>query len=354
MSTLPTFAFQWHITDECDQRCEHCYIFANGDCAGSERMPWDQMVRVVDQAQDMCKKLGRQPYFYVTGGDPILHPDFWRLAELLNERGFMWCIMGNPFHLDDQACARLKKLGCRKYQLSMDGLEKTHDRFRKPGSFQETVRVIGCLQRAGIWVAVMNTVSSVNAAELPQLIDLVADLGVDVFAFGRYCPTSGQKRDEFHIEPGDYRNLLLACQERIEAHEAAGCKTYFQLKDHLWTLLRWEQGKFKIPADAKAGMVYDGCHCGIAHMTILPTGDVYACRRMESKVGNIADSTLHELFLSQEMESKRQFSQFKKCSKCELAGWCRGCPAVTYGYTGDMYDADPQCWHHVEGYEEQL
>ena len=20
------FSFQWHITDECDQRCKHCYI----------------------------------------------------------------------------------------------------------------------------------------------------------------------------------------------------------------------------------------------------------------------------------------------------------------------------------------
>ena len=22
------FSFQWHITDECDQRCQHCYIFS--------------------------------------------------------------------------------------------------------------------------------------------------------------------------------------------------------------------------------------------------------------------------------------------------------------------------------------
>ena len=24
----PTFAFQWHITDECDQRCKHCCLFS--------------------------------------------------------------------------------------------------------------------------------------------------------------------------------------------------------------------------------------------------------------------------------------------------------------------------------------
>jgi radical SAM/SPASM domain protein of ACGX system len=345
----PSFAIQWHITDECDQRCEHCYIFANGDCAGFERMPWERMVAVVDSAHDLCERLGRQPYFYVTGGDPVLHPDFWRLAELLHERGFMWCVMGNPFHLDDAVCARLKALGCRKYQLSLDGLEATHDRFRKPGSFKETLRAAACLKRAGIWVAVMNTVSSVNMAEIPQLIDLVAELGTDVFAFGRYCPTSGQKRDEFHIEPLDYRAFLLRCQERIDAHEAAGCKTYFQLKDHLWTLLRWEQGRFQIPEGARPGVVYDGCHCGTGHLTVLPNGDVYACRRMESKVGNVAQDSLYDVFMSPQMEAKREFSQFEKCARCELAGWCRGCPAVAYGYTGNMYAADPQCWHEVGG-----
>ncbi len=26
------FAFQWHITDDCDQRCKHCYIFAENTC----------------------------------------------------------------------------------------------------------------------------------------------------------------------------------------------------------------------------------------------------------------------------------------------------------------------------------
>ena len=79
-------------------------------------------------------------------------------------------------------------------------------------------------------------------------------------------------------------------------------------------------------------------------MTVLPTGDVYACRRMESKIGNVAENTLESLFFSPAMEAKREFKKFKKCSTCELFDWCRGCPAVTFGYTGDMYDADPQCW----------
>lgn len=39
--------------------------------------------------------------------------------------------MGNPFHLDDEICRMLKVCGCEKYQMSLDGMEKTHDWFRK-------------------------------------------------------------------------------------------------------------------------------------------------------------------------------------------------------------------------------
>ena len=37
------FAFQWHITDECDQRCKHCYIFSEDNCKKLDAMTWEQM-----------------------------------------------------------------------------------------------------------------------------------------------------------------------------------------------------------------------------------------------------------------------------------------------------------------------
>ncbi|MBR1495369.1 MAG: hypothetical protein IJ601_10035 [Acidaminococcaceae bacterium] len=43
-------------------------------------------------------------------------------------------VFGNPFHLDGAVCARLRELGCVRYQMSLDGLRETHDWFRKPGS----------------------------------------------------------------------------------------------------------------------------------------------------------------------------------------------------------------------------
>lgn len=343
--TRPSFAIQWHITDFCDQRCKHCYLFSENAAMCCKSMDFDEMLKVLLQAEELCDSLGRQPYYYITGGDPILHPQFWELAEELHKRDAMWCMMGNPFHIDDDVAKRLKSLGLRKYQLSLDGLEATHDMFRKPGSFADTMRAIPCLQRAGIWVAIMSTVSSTNAAEIPQLIKLAAQLDVDVFAFGRYCPTKGQRLSEFHMEPLQYREFLRSCQASIDEAKASGAKTTFQKKDHLWKLLDWEEGRFALPAED--GAVHDGCHCGQAHMTVLPNGDVYACRRMESKIGNIEESTLKELFAGEALAQYRQHDKFTKCSKCELKNWCRGCPAVTFGYTGNMYDADPQCWKVV-------
>lgn len=37
------FSFQWHITDECDQRCKHCYIFSEDNCKKLDAMNWKQM-----------------------------------------------------------------------------------------------------------------------------------------------------------------------------------------------------------------------------------------------------------------------------------------------------------------------
>jgi radical SAM protein with 4Fe4S-binding SPASM domain len=65
---------------------------------------------------------------------------------------------------------------------------------------------------------------------------------------------------------------------------------------------------------------------------------------MESEIGNVFDASLSEIFLGKGMNSYRQYDKFSKCSHCELLRFCRGCPAVAFGYTGDMYSADPQCW----------
>ncbi|MBM6994023.1 MAG: radical SAM/SPASM domain protein, ACGX system [Prevotella sp.] len=337
------FAFQWHITEACDQRCKHCYIYALGSHAQFKQMAVADMVTVLDNIEDFGRKAHRQPYLYITGGDPILHPQFWTLARMLRARNIPFAILGNPFHLDDIVCQRLKDHGCRKYQLSIDGLESMHDKIRRPGSYQETWDAIPCLKRAGITVAIMTTVSRWNYREVPDIIDEVVKHKADVFAFARYCPDVDSK--DVCCSPEEYRWMMERCWEKFQLYK--GSDTYFSLKDHLWTLFKYERGLFSPKDYPDDEVVYGGCNCGNAHFTILSDGACYACRRMESKVGNALHENLYDLFMGSRMDAYRCYEKFEKCSKCELLRFCRGCPAVAAGYHGNMYAPDPECWKAV-------
>ena len=334
------FAFQWHILDDCDQRCKHCYIFADVNNKKLYQMSFEEMECVLDNAVKMCEKINRKAYFSITGGDPILHPNFWDLLEILDEKEIDYSIMGNPYHLTDKVCNRLANLGCRQYQLSLDGLRKTHDSFRQRGSFDITLEKIKTIKNAGMRVGVMTTVSKANINQIPYLIDVVVSNQVDLFSFARYCPVNGV--GDYHITPIEYKLFLEKIWDKFGYYK--DFNTNFVLKDHLWTLFLYEKGLFKIPQNLKEDVIYDGCSCGNNHLTILPTGDVYSCRRMESKVGNLFNEDLLNIFNGKVMSYYRNFENFEKCSKCELLRFCRGCPAVSYGYTGNMYSGDPQCW----------
>ncbi len=205
------FSFQWHITDESDQRYKHCYIFSGEGCKELKTMTWKQMQEVVANCEDFCKIYNRVPYFYITGGE--------------------------------------------------------------------------------------------------------VDTG---------------------MTPQEYRRLLEICDAKFKAYEAAGCETYFNKKDHLWTLYEYETGQFKLPENACDGMIYGGCNCGNCHITIASNGDIMACRRVtDSRVANIWEDRLADVWICQ-MEKYRDYDKFKKCSKCELKAWCRGCPAVANGTTGGI------------------
>lgn len=374
------FAFQWHITDECDQRCKHCYIFAEGHPA-LVTMNCGRMEQVFYNALEFCQTFNRLPYFYITGGDPILHPHFWYLLSLMRQHDIPFTLMGNPFHLTDEVCRKMRDYGCDKYQMSIDGMEHTHDWFRKPGSFKTTLEKIKVINGAGITSVIMTTVSGTNIDEIPAVIDAVVAAEAQVYAFARYVPTSdgkGNEESDWYIPPERYRDFLEQIDAIYTAYENQDCKTYFNRKDHLWTLFDYEHGRFELPPkrsaplDAAAAhdavgytavgsaagtdtgtpsaqdelIIYGGCNCGNCHITILPTGDIYACRRVaNSRVGNAYTERLSDVWIGAGMEAYRDYGKFSKCSKCELLPYCRGCPAVASGSCGgDFYAADPQCW----------
>ncbi|MCX6720131.1 MAG: SPASM domain-containing protein, partial [Candidatus Staskawiczbacteria bacterium] len=120
------------------------------------------------------------------------------------------------------------------------------------------------------------------------------------------------------------------------------CITKFGKKDPLWALLDWELGIFK-PAETK--LIAGGCNIGGLLICILHDGLVLGCRRVPFPIGKVPEQKLIEIFIqSEKLNEMRQIRGMQKCRECSLLNYCRGCRAVAYGYCGDFFASDPQCW----------
>lgn len=356
----PIFAVQWHVTSKCDQRCLHCYIFNSSEPKKSGAdLELASLVKILLDYFSCCLNLGALPRLVLSGGDPLLRQDFIAFLDIIAREGkkvgfndIPIDIMGNPFHLNKESAKILKEKGVRRYQISVDGMREKHDQIRRPGSFDDSMRALDVLIESGIETHVMLTVSKFNAADVIPLIELLAEKGVDAFAFARFSRPELMPIDEYKqvsFAPDEYRSFLVEVDKTYEKLRAEGYKTRFPYKDHLWKLLKHEEGKLEPLSDPEDGIVYSGCGLGMASVSILSDGTVYACRRFPSKIGKVPDQKLEDIFLgSRKLNSFRDLSKYVKCAKCELLQYCRGCGSVAYGMSGSFFDPDPQCWKKID------
>jgi len=332
------FGVQWHLTDTCDQRCRHCYVWKNPLGQREEILDEKGYLEIIKQLAKFEQDFDVEIGLVITGGDPLLYPHFWKVLEETHKKGWEVTVLGNPFHLTRDTAQKLFALGCVTYQLSIDGLRQTHDFIRKKGSFDATLKKIELLKEANILAIMMATVSELNIDEMVDVTKVCVESGADRFTFARYGGNGENK-----ITPARYRNFLASMYDAYQKFQGSGCA--FPYKDHLWKPFFYETGLAEI--DSEIDCIVDGCHCGFGHISILPNGDIYACRRFESFVGNLFATDISSIFVSTEMDKYRQIDEME-CARCELKYYCRGCPAVSYGnYNGDWRRKDPQCWREL-------
>ena len=350
----PFFVLQWHITGRCDQACKHCYMVNDPENYGRElagELSLCDCRRVIDSLVEFREAAGAYTKINFTGGDPLLRKDFFEILEYAHARDIELCVMGNPFHLTADNIRKMKNIGVISYQVSLDGMEEMHDELRKPGSFRATVSAIKLLVECEMRAVVMFTISKKNCENLFPVMRLVDNLGVGAFAFARLSinPVIATKIApvEAAFTPLEYRELLLEAQALMHELKLAGSKTTFTLKDHLWKLLLYEQGRLELHPNPD-NLIVSGCHIGGRDLAVLSDGTVFACRRFNSPIGKVPEQSILDIFTSDKLERYRDISRFELCSKCPLLMYCRGCPAVAYGASGGNFFApDPQCWKFV-------
>jgi len=309
-------------------------------------LSYDECLTIIDDFHTVLSHWNVGGKINFTGGDPFLKAGFFDILKYTNEKKISIGILGNPTSINYKTAKKLKELGVSRYQISIDGMEKTHDNLRgRKGAFQDAIRAIRILRDIGIPTVVMFTVSKINSNELIDVIRLVSNESVSIFDFARLVPIGhGKNIQKDMLTSQEYKKLLFQVLEEYKILQETGVKTYFGRKESLWTLLYQELGLVK-PFPSEKDSIFTGCSMGWGGITILADGTILPCRRLPIEIGKAPNDSIKKIFIeSQLLNEIRNYKKMQKCCNCELLQFCRGCPAVAFAVTGDFLSSDPQCW----------
>ncbi|MBK7082945.1 MAG: heme d1 biosynthesis radical SAM protein NirJ [Betaproteobacteria bacterium] len=166
----------WNLIRRCNLACQHCYsISADID------FPGELATAEIFRTMDDLKAFG-VPVLILSGGEPLLHRDLLPIARRAKALGFYVGLSTNGTLIDERNIGDLAGVGFDYVGISLDGIEATHDRFRrKQGAFAASLAAVRLCRDAGIKVGLRYTLTRDNAQDLPGLLDLMEAERVDKF-----------------------------------------------------------------------------------------------------------------------------------------------------------------------------
>ena len=337
---------QWHITERCNLRCAHCY---QSSFSGDEP-DYAGLLAVLEQFKELLTAWKRQKcrpglrgHLSVTGGEPFLRPDFMDLlrAFVADRDLFSFAILTNGTLIDQTTASALKEFKPSFVQVSMEGGRETHDRIRGPGSFEKTVSAVCNLVSKGIRTFISFTAHRDNYLEFPVVADIARRLKVARVWADRLipppsdaCRTNGAQAPCTLTSSETLRFFKLMHQTRVDRRE------WFRFR-------RTEVAMNRAIQFLVGGGAPYRCTAGDSLICILPNGDVYPCRRMPVKVGNVLETPLvticRESAMLQALRDRDRIGA--GCRRCFFARVCGGgLRCLSYALTGSPFEADPGCW----------
>jgi selenobiotic family peptide radical SAM maturase len=322
--TVTNMCWQWHITNACDLHCRHCY-----DRSRRSNMTQAQAIHVLDEMERFCRRHWVSGSIDFTGGNPFLYPGFLELYQEAVRRGFDVGILGNPVpRTQVEALCRIQTP--EMYQVSLEGRRSHNDWIRGPGHYDRVIEFLALLRELGVPSGVMLTSTGANLAEILPLASILRGRA-DGFGFGRLaCVGEGASLDQ--ADPVGYRRFLKRYIRSAEGDE------FLSFKDNLINLQLWERG-----CDLSEGCTGFGCGAAFNCLPVLPDGEVHACRRFPSLLGNIYRQSMEEMYFSPAAARYRR--GLRACDGCPIRHACGGCMATVKDAGDDISEArDPFCW----------
>ncbi|MCL2606932.1 MAG: radical SAM protein, partial [Coriobacteriia bacterium] len=313
----------WNITNRCNLLCSHCYMAADG-----RTLP-DQLSEA--QAYDMIERMEQAgvPVVFLSGGEPMMHPNFWEILARVNTAGVRPTISTNCTFIDAEAAARLADNGVRFIATSLYGPREFHDDMvGVPGIYDKIIAAITELRKAGVKVVIKTAVSKDTYPYLYDIIALAKEMDCSMVYLCDLI-TSGRSdgADDQRISNQQWREI---CDYIID--DLTDPDNYFEYDIGAIpsTIPYIARGLTARGLDITKGLerlkIFSACPVGQGHMTINSTGGIMPCQFAQ-------DWTLGNIYELSFAEATQRLSQLDdavidgQCSvdACAYSRACRGC-----------------------------
>jgi len=335
----------WELTARCNLKCRHCRAEAQDNFAAGE-LTTPEILRVAADIREVG-----DPIVILTGGEPLVRPDFFEIAEGCNKLFSRIALATNGTLVDRAMAQRIAGVGIQRVSISLDGAKaETHDAFRGlKGSFDNALRGFDAMKSAGLSLQVNVTVTQHNDAEIEDLLDLCLERGADAFHVFMLVPVGcgAQIGDDVRLSPQRFEDRLVWLFEKSvelkdRIHVKATCAPQY------FRIMREVSRKRGIALpEAGHGMraTTRGCLAGSAVCFVSRIGDVQPCGYLPVKIGNVREQKFADIWRESEIfEALRDPNNLKgKCGACGYRKVCLGCRARAFAETGDYLTQEPDC-----------
>lgn len=314
------------LTNKCNERCVHCFI-PNNEKEHGVHFRLKNLKRVLNE----FKELGGVRII-LSGGEPLLHPDFIEIIKFCRELDLSISIFSNLISCDDHLIEAIKDVRVANLQVSLYSvIEKEHDHITKvTGSYKKTIGAIEKLRKKGIPVSISCPLMKINKNSFTQLIHYAISQKIpyktDIYLMGQTDFTKDNLSERLSVN--EIAEVIKALKKINSSSEIFGQEKY-ETKSH---------SSYNLPV----------CSAAINMLCISSNGDVYPCVSLsKKKCGNIYETSLKEIWNhSKELNEIRNIRQsdFPKCKDCGSKEYCNMCMGKNcFENNGDILKIPEYC-----------
>ena len=328
-------SFDLEITARCNMNCRHCYINlpAGDKDAQARELTTEEIMAIARQAVDMGAM-----WCLITGGEPLLRPDFPEIYMGLKRLGLLVSVFTNATLISDEHIELFKKYPPRDIEVTVYGV--TRETFEavtgRRGSFELFMNGMDKLKESGVRIRLKAMAIRSNLHEQEAIAAFCRERTKDYFRFDPQL----HLRFDGNPERNEEIRAERLTPEQVVALEEADEKRINAMRKNCDTLIN---EKF----------THYGCdhlfHCGAGNgsFDVSYDGRFRLCNSLwaeettyDLKTGTLAE-TWHE-FVPKVRDMRSQRKEFlDTCRKCALVNLCLWCPAHAHLETGELDGTTP-------------